>query len=82
MTHDKFCDSVTKHSYFPCTCSTIQAIRQDQSEKVAQEIELKNDDCWNASVLGTKCKVDCDCGFLLVNLHRGKAAAIARGDSK
>ena len=49
MTHDKFCKmaeyknaphSIDARIVAPnCTCSTIQAIRQDQSKRIAQKIE-------------------------------------------
>ena len=41
MTHDKFCELVTtfgKNSLPPCNCLTIQAIRKDEREKVAQQV--------------------------------------------
>ena len=49
MTHDKFCrHEITNHFYFnslgarvryevSCTCSAIQAIREDERDQVAQE---------------------------------------------
>ena len=70
MTHDKFCDSVTKHSYFPCTCSFIQAIRQDEREQAAQKIEAHAQ-----KVLKAGENIMYFDGFI-------DSAAIARGDSK
>ena len=43
MTHDKFCEGSNPRVFvYGCACDTINAIRQDEREKVAQEIRAKD----------------------------------------